>query len=483
MRLPPIHILVIDDEESIRWVIQQTLEPAGHHLYFAASAEEAAEMVERNPIDVAVVDIHLPGADGLTFLREQQERHPELLIAVITADSTMGNAVEAMKMGAFDYLTKPFDIDELETLIGRAAESVRAQRSHPAQPRAEAVAAAPDEIIIGKSRSIREVYKSIGRVADSDLTVLILGESGTGKELIARSLHQHSGRASEPFAGVNCAAIPRDLLEAELFGFEKGAFTGAVERKAGRLEAVGFGTIFLDEIGDMSLELQAKLLRVLQEREFQRVGGLEPIRLRARVVAATNQGLLDAVQAGRFRSDLYYRLSPFIITVDPLRERREDISLLVQHFLAQSSDRLGLAPRTVTPEAMERLVSYDWPGNVRELENVVKSMTILTASSVIGEADLPRNIAGEGAPVNPGKRFEESVLRYWSPIIDQYCEAEKTGLLQELLGHLERPLIRKVLEKSRWNQVRAAKVLGINRNTLRARLQSLGIRRKPSAQA
>ncbi|HEX7926145.1 MAG TPA: sigma-54 dependent transcriptional regulator, partial [bacterium] len=350
----PIHILVLDDEESIRWVIRKAFAQSPYALTFAQSAEEAAEIVKRQPIDFALVDINLPGDDGLTFLEKQKSLHPELLIAVITGEGTMHNTVTAMKLGAFDFLTKPFDIEEIESLFKRAAQAIRLARKHQDMPTAAARDNGED-LIVGKSRSVREIYKSIGRVAETDLTVLILGESGTGKELIAQAIHQNSARAKGPFVAVNCAAIPRDLLEAELFGYEKGAFTGAVERKIGRIEQAKAGTLFLDEIGDMSLDLQAKLLRVLQEKEFQRVGGLDTQRLDARVVAATNQTLLDAVDNGRFRRDLYYRINIFPIHIPPLRERREDIPALAFHFLKTFSAELGKKVNELSDDAMNVL--------------------------------------------------------------------------------------------------------------------------------
>ena len=473
-----IHILVLDDEESIRWVIGKTITEPACHLHFADSAEAATRLMESQSIDFAMVDINLPGEDGLSFLERQHQRHPDLLMAVITGESTMHNAVTAMKLGAFDYLTKPFDIEEVEGLVQRALQTIRLGRRHPsgaASPRRTA----EGELIIGRSRSIREVHKAIGRVAPSDLTVLILGESGTGKELIARAIHLHSPQARHPFVGVNCAAIPKDLLEAELFGYEKGAFTGAVERKVGRLEAAGAGTVFLDEIGDMPLELQAKLLRVLQEREFQRLGGLANLPLRARVIAATNASLAEAVAAGRFRQDLYYRVNAFTIHALPLRELREDIALLCEHFLRRTAAKLGTPPRTLTPEALEVLVHYDWPGNVRELENVIKSLVITARGPVIDAEDLPRNLRGPGAPADLEQAFEELVLRTWQPVIRAYCADGRTGLLGRVEARLERPLLRLVRRETGWNQVRAAKVLGINRNTLRSRLEALGIRRDP----
>ncbi len=476
MEPSPLQILVLDDEASIRWVIEKTLAGSGHTLHFAESAEAAERMVASQPVDFALVDINLPGDDGFSFLKAQQARDPDLLMAVITGESTMSNAVTAMKLGAFDYLTKPFDIDEIEALVERAAQAIRAgRRQAPAVLHQGAGAGEP---ITGKSPSIREIYKAIGRVAATDVSVLIQGESGTGKELIAHSIHHHSDHASEPFVAVNCAAIPRELLESELFGFEKGAFTGAVERKAGRLEAAGRGTIFLDEIGDMAPELQAKLLRVLQEREFQRVGGLSTQRLEARVLAASNRRLLQSVEEGGFRADLYYRLSQFTIEAAPLRERREDIPLLAEHFLRLGAIKLGLPARGITPEAMERLAAHDWPGNVRELENVIKSLMIMARTHVIDVADLPRDIAGSGAdPATLDEKFEQTVLRHWGGLIREHCAQGKTGLLRRLEAHLERPLIRQVLHLNGGNQVKTAAILGINRNTLRSKMKALGIRK------
>ena len=475
-----IDILVLDDEASIRWVIEQTLADSGHNLYFAASAEEAAELVDSHPVHLALVDINLPGDDGFSFLQSQRSLRPDLLVAVFTGEGTMDNAVTAMKLGAFDYLTKPFDIDEIESLVERAAQAVRAGRlQHPGTAAAR-VSGEEVDLIVGKSHAVREIYKSIGRVAETEISVLIQGESGTGKELIARSIHHHSGRSGRPFMAVNCAAIPRELLESELFGYEKGAFTGATERKAGRLESARGGTIFLDEIGDMALELQAKLLRVLQEREFQRVGGLQTLGLEARVLAASNRSLLDTVEEGAFRADLYYRLGQFTIEATPLRERRGDIPLLVEHFLRVGTAKLGLTLHGLTPEAMARLAAYDWPGNVRELENVVKSMMIMTRTNIIDVGDLPRSIGGLDAVEDPGEIFEKSVVNHWGPLIQESCQGGGSDLLHRLEAHLERPLIRQVLLNTNWNQLRAAEVLGINRNTLRSKMAALGIRKTGS---
>ncbi len=479
-----IDILVLDDEESIRWVIGKALGSPDCRLHFADSAEAATELLARQAMDFALVDINLPGEDGLTFLEEQKRRTPDMVMAVITGEGSMNNAITAMKLGAFDYITKPFDIDEIEDLVTRATQTIRRGRKHRRPPEFHPARGNGEDLIVGQSRPIQEIHKAIGKVAPSDLTVLILGESGTGKELIARAIHQHSHRASHPFMAVNCAAIPRDLLESELFGHEKGAFTGAVARKMGKLEAAGEGTLFLDEIGDMPLELQAKLLRVFQELEFQRVGSLSTLSLAARVIAATNQSLEDAAREGSFRHDLYYRINAFTIHAEPLRQMREDIPLLCHHFMRLYGEKLGISLPAITPEAEQSLAGYDWPGNARELENVIKSLMITTRTPLIDLADLPRNIAGDpagGGAANLDDGFAEAVLQTWLGEIRAYCGEDRTGLLQRAGDALERPLITQVLRETGWNQVRTARVLGINRNTLRTRMQALGIRKKTRA--
>ena len=477
MKEDPIHILVLDDEESLRWVIGKTLNQPDYRVHFAASAEEAVGVMATHPVAFALVDVNLPGASGLSFLERQREVNPDLLVAIITGEGTMDTAISAMKMGAFDYLTKPFDIEEIESLTERAVQAIRRSQQHPHSPDPQRQGEPGPHELIGRGQKIREIHKSIGRVAGSDLTVLILGESGTGKELIARAVHRHSQRHTQPFLAVNCAAIPRELLEAELFGYEKGAFTGAVERKLGKLETAGEGTLFLDEIGDMPLELQAKLLRVLQEREFQRVGGVTILPVRARIIAATNRNLGEEVEQGHFRGDLFYRINAFTIQSSPLRELKEDIPLLIEHFFQAFARRVGQLPPRLTAEAMACLTGYPWPGNVRELENVIKSLVITTPTTLIDVSGLPANLRGNDDSAGPDRQFEKTVLEAWRGVVKHYCDGEKSGLLARVANHLERPLIRQVLMETGWNQVRTAKVLGINRNTLRTKMQHLGISR------
>src|SRR5512137_655388 len=365
-------ILVADDEESMRWVLSKALKRKGFTVDLAVDGRQALSMIQENSYDLAILDIKMPGISGLDLLDKVRELKNDLLVVIMTAEASMKNAVEAMKRGAYDYITKPFDLDVIDAII----EKVNRAREMTSQ-----VSLLKEELkdryqlektIIGNSPAMRDVYKTIGKVAPSDVTILIQGESGTGKELIAKAIHFNSKRLGKPFIALNCAAIPKELLESELFGFEKGAFTGAVERKLGKFEQANGGTIFLDEIGDMPLDLQAKILRVLQEREITRTGGSQNIAVDVRIVAATNQDLQQLVQQRLFREDLYYRLNVVPINLLPLRERREDILLLVDHFLQKTCAELDIPLKKIDKPALDRLEAYSWPGNVRELENVIK---------------------------------------------------------------------------------------------------------------
>ncbi|HKL48844.1 MAG TPA: sigma-54 dependent transcriptional regulator, partial [Desulfuromonadales bacterium] len=376
-------ILVADDEESIRWVLSKALAKQGFSVDLAEDGDTALEMFLHNTYDMAILDIKMPGISGLDLLARFREENPEVLIIIMTAESSMKNAVEAMKRGAYDYLAKPFDLNDLEGII------IKAQK---ASKLSEEVHRLKDEIkghyhidrtIIGNSRPMQEIYKVLGRVAPSDITVLITGESGTGKELIARAIHYNSPRLGKPFLALNCAAIPRELLESELFGHEKGAFTGATERKAGTFEQAEGGTLFLDEIGDMPLELQAKLLRVLQEKEITRTGGNSTIPVDVRIVAATNQDLQKRVEDNAFREDLFYRLNVVPIDLPPLRKRPEDIAELVNYFITKAADELNAAAQGITDEAMDLLTRYSWPGNVRQLENTIQRAALLSPDQML----------------------------------------------------------------------------------------------------
>ena len=473
-------ILVADDEESMRWVLSKALKRKGFSVDLAIDGRQALAMVQDNSYDLAILDIKMPGISGLDLLDKIREQKKDLLVVIMTAEASMKNAVEAMKRGAYDYITKPFDLDVIDAIIekvGRARE-VAGQVTMLKQELKERYQV--EKNIIGNSPAMREVYKTIGKVAASDVTVLVQGESGTGKELVARAVHFNSGRLGKPFVAINCAAIPKELLESELFGSERGAFTGAVERKLGKFEQANQGTLFLDEIGDMPLDLQAKILRVLQEREVTRTGGNQSIPVDVRIVAATNQELMEKVRRKEFREDLFYRLNVVPINLVPLRERREDIPPLVQYFLGRVCAEMDVPPKQCSDEAMAVLSGHSWPGNVRELENAIKRAVILSSDQLLTGADFTGLEAVSGVePAGSRDASLESIvdvkLRACLKGIEQL---EKGEIHSMVLEQVERPLIRIILEKTRWNQVKAADILGINRNTLRKKISELGIEMK-----
>ena len=467
-------ILVADDEESIRWVLSKALSKQGYQVDLATNGQQALEMGRQRSYDLAVFDIKMPGLSGLDLLTRFQEERPETLVVIMTAESTMKNAVEAMKRGAYDYITKPFDLDTLDAIIIKAQKAAEVT---------EEVSRLKDEIkghyqveraIIGQSAPMQSLYKVLGKIAPSDVTVLIIGESGTGKELVARAIHFNSPRLGKPFIALNCAAIPRELLESELFGHEKGAFTGASERKTGKFEQANGGTLFLDEIGDMPLELQAKLLRVLQEREITRTGGTATIRVDVRIVAATNQNLKKKVQDREFREDLFYRLNVVPIDLPPLRQRREDIPALVGYILDRAREDYQTNARSVTPEAMALLQNHPWPGNVRELEHTLQRAALLSPDALLSPADFPDLLSEQQTGCREASLEALIAAKLQSSLV-QIDIQEMDNLYDMVLHQMERPLINIVLDKTRGNQVKAAEVLGINRNTLRKKIQTLGI--------
>jgi two-component system nitrogen regulation response regulator GlnG len=467
-------ILVADDEESIRWVLSKALSKQGYQVDLANNGQQALEMIRQKGYDLAVLDIKMPGMSGLDLLTRLQEESPATLVVIMTAESSMKNAVEAMKRGAYDYITKPFDLDTLDAIILKAQKAAEVN---------DEVTRLKDELkehyqldrtIIGQSPPMQALYKVLGKVAPADVTVLITGESGTGKELVARAIHFNSPRLGKPFLALNCAAIPRELLESELFGHEKGAFTGAAERKTGKFEQANGGTLFLDEIGDMPLELQAKLLRVLQEREITRTGGTATIRVDVRIIAATNQNLKQKVQDRVFREDLYYRLNVVPIELPPLRQRREDIPALVEYFLGRARDEYQTNARGVTPQAMDLLTAASWPGNIRELEHALQRASLLSPDALLSPADFPE-LLGEHAAAENNSSLEGLITAKLQSSLMQIDLQEINNLYDMVLHQMERPLINIVLDKTRGNQVRAAEVLGINRNTLRKKIQLLGI--------
>jgi len=473
-------ILVADDEESMRWVLSKALKRKGFEVDLAPDGRQALELIKDNCYDLAILDIKMPGINGLDLLDKVRELKSDLLVVIMTAEASMKNAVEAMKRGAYDYITKPFDLDVIDAIIEKVARArdIRGQVTTLKQELKERYQV--EKNIVGNSPAMREIYKTIGKVAGSDVTVLIQGESGTGKELVARAIHFNSGRIGRPFVAINCAAIPRDLLESELFGSEKGAYTGAGERKQGKFEQASQGTLFLDEIGDMPLELQAKILRVLQEQEVTRIGGSQNIAVDVRVVAATNQMLIEKVRRKEFRDDLYYRLNVVPITIAPLRERVEDIPVLAQYFLGRTCTEMSVPVKRLSEEALELLTAHTWPGNARELENIIKRAVILSNDPLLTSLDF----AGLArTTVEPDSPSQEASLE---AIVDMKLRASMNGVEKldkgdihaMVLEQVERPLIRFILEKTRWNQVRTADILGINRNTLRKKITELAIEMK-----
>ncbi len=470
------HILVVDDEESIRWALRKALEREGYRVVLAANGAEGLMRASDPSVDLVLMDIKMPGADGLDILSRMKETRPQLPVIIMTAFGTLQAAVQAMTRGAYDYITKPFDFGELTMTVRRVFE-IRELTERVAQM--EARSGRPFDFggVVGLCPAMQQIFKLVGKMAASDLTVLIRGESGTGKELLAQAIHYNSRRSTRSFVAVNCAAIPRELLESELFGHERGAFTGASALRRGKFELAEGGTIFLDEIGDMAMELQAKILRVLQERQFERVGGERSQAANVRVIAATNQNLEAAIAQKSFREDLYYRLNVVAMHLPPLRERIEDIPLLVNHFLHLFAEEQQQDRKTVAPETLDLMLAYRWPGNVRELENVVKRACALASTSLILPEQLP-------AALLHSKEHDTAAGRSsFERMLSQGIIGELSRLQQErdgqiysyFLAMLERPLLLRILERTGGNQLRAAELLGINRNTLRKKLRELGI--------
>jgi len=449
-------ILVVDDELGIRETLKEILKN-DYSLLFASNGEEGIRHFQATAPDLVLLDLAMPKMDGMAALRKLREINPDIPVIVLTATMTTRSAVEAMKIGASDYLTKPFDLEELKLVIAKEL-ATRALKKEVVQLRADASKRYGLENIIGNSRPIQDLFSKIRHLADTKTTVLLVGESGTGKELVARALHFNSIRKNRPFIAINCAAIPETLLESELFGHERGAFTDAQTRRIGRFEQAHQGTLFLDEVADLSLPCQAKILRALQEKKFMRVGGTELIESDVRLIAATNKILEEEIKQGRFREDLYYRINVVPISLPPLRQRKEDIPLLIIHFLEKRT-REGLsAQKTITPEAMEQLIQYDWPGNIREMENIVEQMATLSSGSTIDIKDLPLTV------LKKSKR----------------ADAEPTDLsellsLDDAVHALERKMISHALERSGYIQTRAAKLLGISRRILKYKMDALGI--------
>ena len=458
-------ICVIDDDSSIRWVLDKALGNAGLQVKGFDSADSALQAISKQEPAVIITDIRMPGMDGLELLERIQTQHPDIPVIIMTAHSDLDSAISAYKGGAFEYLPKPFDVDEAVSLVSRALE-LRAQQVAAIVP--QAVEEAPE--IIGKAPAMQAVFRAIGRLAHSNATVLLNGESGTGKERVAQALHQHSARAQQPFVALNMAAIPRDLLESELFGHERGAFTGAQNRRSGRFEQANGGTLMLDEIGDMPAELQTRLLRVLADGEFYPVGAHTPKKVNVRIIAATHQNLEQRVHEGRFREDLFHRLNVIRIHIPPLRERREDIPLLMQHFLQQAAIELNVETKTLTTAATARLATLDWPGNVRQLENLCRLLTVMAPGKEIHIEDLPAELLEAEASGTQTTADWQGLLRQWA---QQQLAGGAERLLDEALPGFERVLIEVALQHTGGRRQDAARLLGWGRNTLTRKLKEL----------
>ena len=460
-------IFVIDDDRSIRWVLEKALSAANMPVVSFASAEHALRAIEKTEPAVVVTDIRMPGMDGLHLLQRINERYPQLPVIIITAHSDLDSAVSAYKGGAFEYLAKPFDVDDAVALVSRALEARSRQTGAVSTGNAEA---SPE--IVGKAPAMQEVFRAIGRLSKSNATVLINGESGTGKELVAMALHRHSARHDMPFVALNMAAIPRDLLESELFGHERGAFTGAQNRRVGRFEQANGGTLMLDEIGDMPAELQTRLLRVLAEGEFYPVGAHTPKKVDVRIIAATHQDLELLVGEGRFREDLFHRLNVIRIRIPALRERREDIPLLMQHFLAHAATELDVEPKTLMPDVIDTLSMLDWPGNVRQLENLCRWLTVMAPGKEIHVVDLPDELPGTARVRVSANGDWQATLRQWA---QQQLSAGSRRLLDDAMPAFERIMIETALQQTGGRRQDAAKLLGWGRNTLTRKIKELGM--------
>lgn len=457
-------IWILDDDKSIRWVFEKALARTDLEFKTFSSTAEALNALNREQPQVVVSDIRMPNGSGLDFLSEIKQKYPDIPVIIMTAYSDLESAVAAFQGGAFEYLAKPFDVDQAIDIIKRAVDESMRQA-------VDNVVIEETPEIIGQAPAMQEVFRAIGRLSRSHSTVLINGESGSGKELVASALHKHSPRADKPFIAINTAAIPKDLLESELFGHERGAFTGAAAARRGRFEQADNGTLFLDEIGDMPADLQTRLLRVLSDGQFYRVGGHQPLKVNVRVIAATHQDLEERVKLGLFREDLFHRLNVIRLRLPPLRERREDIPLLTKHFLAHSAKQLGVEPKQLSQAALRYLTSVNWSGNVRQLENVCHWLTVMAPGQNVDVADLPPELKEESAKPATGGTWQESLAK---EVMDALNRGE-TNILDTKTKEFERTMITKALQHTDGRRIEAANQLGMGRNTLTRKIQELGI--------
>ncbi|HEY1290333.1 MAG TPA: nitrogen regulation protein NR(I) [Burkholderiales bacterium] len=461
-------VWIVDDDRSIRWVIEKALSREGIPFSSFSSAQDALDALSGDSPEVLVSDIRMPGLSGLELLNAVKQRHPAVPVIVMTAYSDLDSAVAAFQGGAYEYLPKPFDVDQAVDLIRRALDESRRETQ------AVETVFEPKEIL-GQAPAMQEVFRAIGRLSQSSATVLITGESGTGKELVARALHRHSARGQKPFVAINTAAMPKDLLESELFGHERGSFTGAQQQRRGRFEQAEGGTLFLDEIGDMPPELQTRLLRVLSDGNYYRVGGHQQIKANVRVIAATHQNLEQRVREGTFREDLFHRLNVIRLRLPSLRERADDVPLLTRHFLSVSAKQLGVEPKRLSDDALAHLARLEFPGNVRQLENLCHWVTVMAPGQVVDTADLPSEFRDQAA----------ATISDWLAALEREAERRlargETGILDGLSRQFERALIAKALERTAGRRIEAANLLGMGRNTITRKIQELGIEDDKSA--
>jgi len=463
------NVWIIDDEESIRTICTSALEDLFKIEAFSSASQALLALNSSKP-DLIITDIKMPGMSGLEFLNKVSEKYPDLPTIIITAHANMDNALSAYKGGAFEYLTKPFDINEIRKLVIKATKTKKANLQESLEE--------SKSKIVGKAESMQEVFKAIGKISKTDITVLIRGESGTGKELIAQSVHTNSSRNNKPFIAINVAAIPHELLESELFGHEKGSFTGAQSQRIGRFEQALGGTLFLDEIGDMHPELQTRLLRVLSSHEFYRVGGQKPIKSDVRIIAATNQNIEQLIKTGKFREDLYHRLNVFRIELPPLRKRKEDIPMLVKHFLSKSAAEIKGDEKGIDKNAMKILNDYDWPGNIRQLENTCRYITVMAPSATITADDIPDEIKNDNqSNVSDAVNVNLDGTSSWEESLSSHIKNVLSDVndLTPLSKELEKLLLREALKASKGRKIDAAKILGLGRNTITRKIKDLGL--------
>lgn len=468
MSQEPAKVWIVDDDRSIRWVLERALSQADMLATTFESGENIMRQLEREQPDAIISDIRMPGVDGITLLSRIVEAHPDLPVIIMTAHSDLESAVTSYQTGAFEYLPKPFDVDDAVALAKRAVAHSHEKRA-VSEPQTATVQQGTD--IIGEAPAMQEVFRAIGRLSHSNITVLINGDSGTGKELVAQALHSHSPRAQHPFIALNMAAIPRDLIESELFGHEKGAFTGATAIRHGRFEQANGGTLFLDEIGDMPGDTQTRLLRVLADGEFYRVGGATPIKVDVRIIAATHQNLEKLVQSGSFREDLFHRLNVIRVHLPKLAERREDIPRLMQHFLQRAASELAVEPKTLRPEAKDYLTTLPWPGNVRQLENICRWLTVMASGREVHIDDLPPELRHQSEHQVTGTTWQEG-LRNWA---DQELKRGGKAILETAVPEFEKIMIETALKHTEGRRRDASILLGWGRNTLTRKINELGM--------